>query len=250
MAASGISSSIHFRSMAEALTAFEARGVDVWSLWQGRQFLTKGSGREDLQSFLNMIMNSGSSAVYTVKIYEEIDEPKKIKSTTPDDGSFNFRLQEPDAVGGNYTSPLSKRMEKLEEMIVEMREAQIRREAEEEEEYEEKEPDIIGSIMGVLQDPDRLEKLIRVGRSIFGGPVAPAYVGNVNRMGEMSPHAGSPSLSPSTGTPDEKLARLGNAIDVLEKHDPLLVEHLERLAGIAVGDPGKFKQLISMLEIF
>jgi hypothetical protein len=250
----GVSSSIQFRGSDNVLQAYDDRGTSAWSIWQKTQFMTRGIDRASLDAFLEILVNSGSDAIYTLKVYDDISDATKIKSGTQDDGSFNFRLTEADAggigyagnAGGNFIrgkSPLEKRFDVLEEKMNLIIEGGIDDEVEEPK-------DFLGTITGLLQDPERLEKLITLGRSLLGQPVQPAYVGNVERLNSSQlPGEINPSLSPSPIDAEARLNRLGVAIDTLEKNDPQVIEHLEKLAKISVENPRQFIQLISMLDV-
>lgn len=250
---SGISSSIQFRGAGPVLIAFEARGVEAWSIWQGKQFMTKGMGSDELSAFIDALQKSGSTAIYTLKVFEDVTDIKKVKSGTDHDGSFNFRLFERDdeAIGGSLSminpNSLASRFNKFEERMSAFFERY------ESEETEEEEENVLGTITGLLQDPDKLEKLINLGRSLLGSPQPGYTIGNVQRMPDNNSNSGSASLSPSTQSlvvnPEEKLKRLGEAIDTLEKNDPLLIEHLEKLAKISRDQPRQFLQLTSMLDV-
>ncbi len=257
----GVSSSIQFRGIEPVLQAYSDRDVEAWSLWQGKQFLTKGIGSDPLNQFLGILHESRSQAIYTLKVYEDFttaDDLKKIKSNTADDGSFNFRLNEPNENGMLYTSgtgngypngnySLLKRFEALEDKIGALLDPG------EEEEPEEEKPDLMGAVIGLLQNPDKLEKIINLGKTIFAPQDQSAFVGaNVHRIGTaIGNNNPSASLSPSSQPLDEaQLKRLYTAVEVLTNCDPKAVEHLEKLASIATQQPRQFTQLISMLDVF
>jgi hypothetical protein len=92
------SSSVQFKGLDSVMQAFENRGLQHWSIWQGKQFLFPHVGESmetaaaALQDTLELLAES-SNAIYTLKVYEEVPGGK-IKSNTPDDGSFNFKLND------------------------------------------------------------------------------------------------------------------------------------------------------------
>lgn len=237
---------VQFWGIDAVMQAFESRQVPAWSLWQGRDYLFKGIGDGDLRAVLDTLKNSFNDPIYTLKVYEEISDPIKIKDKTPHDGCFNFKLNNPmhlDGVG--YVSPnsnfqLAKKVEELEKRLLE-RDMQ---EGDEEEESETIGQVIQDEVIGVIRDPNRLLQWMEVIKGLFNPnqPAAPrtalpATVGNV--MNETA----------LTAEEKEKQAdRLLIAIDALEKADPNIVEHLEKLAEIATKNPKQFKFLISMLE--
>jgi hypothetical protein len=253
----GVSSSIQFRGLENALQAYVNKDVSCWSIWQGKQMLDKGQDAETLRAFLELLEASNSEAIYTVRVYEDITDPKKIKSGTQDDGSFNFRLNEPNQLPapyrvGNYDRGNFRRGESLEDRFAELEdkisgfiESHTTAPAVPEEDT------LQGAFIGLLKDPDKLGKFIDVTKNLLGQSSQPSYIGNVHRLQE------TPSLSPSTNgaasasnlSAEEKLTRLGAAIDALEKADPDLVPHLEKLAKVATENPRQFSQLITMLDV-
>lgn len=84
--------SVQFIDKKGVLSAYTSRQVDIWSLWQGKQFMFKGEGLMDLETVLDALSENSTNAIYTLKIYEDLKDLNSLKSNTPDDGSFNFRL--------------------------------------------------------------------------------------------------------------------------------------------------------------
>lgn len=243
--------SIQFFGRDAALSAFENSGADVWSFWQGGQLLCKGKGSEMLASFIDAIIEGGASnAIYTVKIYEDVDDPKKVKNNTPIDGSFNFRLNAPEmSMSGqsmtrysNY-SALNQKIEELEKKL------------EGKEEDDDEEEKTIGKVIGdvvidAIQDPSKMMMWIDMFKNLFGNKTAasspapirsipyapPAKVGNIQ-----DPPAGQ-ELS------QDQMQRVAAALDVLEKKDDRIADHLEKLARMAENNPQQFKFILSMLD--
>lgn len=255
-----VSSSIQFFGRDAALQAFEHRQVEVWSLWQGRNLLTKGEGAQQLAEYLDMIANGGTNAIYTVKVYEDLNDVKKVKSNTPDDGSYNFRLNDPNQ---SPTASQIGSMNRTDLLFQEIRSLHERLDKMDAVDDHDDEDDTI-TIAGLLKDPDHLGKLIDVGKKLLGvinpGAVqSPALIGQVTRAGQ-NPTGGQDPTAPmeektaqgTQGSEDaeKKLQRLGDALDILEANDPHIVEHLEKLAAVAKQDPTKFKSLISILDVW
>lgn len=258
----GVSNTIQFRGKQQVLQAYQNREVDVWSVFAGKTLLTKGTGFDELNDFLSMVEKNQSEATYILKVYEDITDPKKVKEKTEADGSFYFRLVEPEIYEQRrygfmqeYDARLTAMDEKF-NMILE----RLEQPAESNEES-----GSIGSIItGILSDPDKLEKTIGVVKNLLGigqAPQYPAQIGNVSIL-----DSGNQFLSPSYNaamsstqqqqeqqqplSETEKLTRLAAAIDTLEKCDNNLVPHLEKLAKIASTNPAQFKTLIGMLDVF
>lgn len=245
--------SVQFRGIPNTIAAFNSRDCEVWSVWNKKQMLCKGTGADQLENFLKMVAQSGTKAVYTLKIYEDFQEAKQVKSNTPDDGSINFVLIDDEQYEierkARSGPSLNERLDKIEMLLSQQ----------EEEEEEENEPGDI--VAGLLQQPEKLEQLINIGKSLLGftsqSPainstivrrIAGVETMNTNNDFERS-SAQSQTSIPDGETDEQKLRRLANAIDCLEIHDPNLIEHLEKLANIAATNPKKFKGLITMLDI-
>jgi hypothetical protein len=85
--------SVQFRSAADVLKAFENIKCPAWSLWDGKRFMFKGTGADELESFLDLMNENGASnAVYSLAYYDKATTAAAVNSKTPIDGSFNFRL--------------------------------------------------------------------------------------------------------------------------------------------------------------
>lgn len=114
--------SVQFVGMDAALKAYQHRDIAPWALFINKQMLFKydggdiAEGQDQLSNVLQMC--SGSKATYTLRVYEDIPGGK-IKSATPDDGSFNFRLTDelPNGgqVGGGLNFQLMQELKELRE---------------------------------------------------------------------------------------------------------------------------------------
>lgn len=229
--------SCQFWGKDSVLKAFDLRGVDVWAIFQGKAMITKGDGAEDLSSFLDMLSGGYTQAIYTLKIYESSDV-SDVKDNTPSDGSFNFQLSDTGAMGavsgpyGNANNLILQRLDKIEKQMKEGWETET-----------------IGSaatkgLINLLQDPDGIVRVLEVVGSILGRPI-------INRAAGTMPAADTPVKN--AGNMGEKNSdevrrdRLVSALNILEKHDPDIIEHLEKLAILAQDKPFVFKQAIQML---
>jgi len=238
--------SLQFLGIEDTLKAFEYRDVKVWSIFDGKRMIHKGAGETDLREFLEMISRSGTAATYILKVYEDIDDPKQVKSNTPDDGSFSFKLfgYESAGMGGivprHYGDPVqAKILERLGAI-----EQQINGE-------EGEEPDFIKSIgdafIGMIQEPGKLGEFIEVIKPIFGGPQPynpmRAGIGNVKPV-ELPKQTNEGGLVLT----EESLQRIGDAIEKIAVQDPKIVEHLEKLAAMAEKNPVKFRSTIGLFD--
>lgn len=262
-----MSRAIQCRGKDKVLELFDNRKVEAWSIWQGPQFLFKGIGADSLENMLDTLL-SGANAIYTLKVYEDIDDEKKIKSKTPDDGSFNFRLHtEP---GTSFEAPayvwdrrmgIQKEIEELKEQNRLLMEKLSQIESDDDDEEEDDEPDnsINGIINGIIADPNKakpwiemIDRLMGVigarqqqqpqQRSIAG---IPQYQNNLQPMSQQQ----TPPATQETDifSDEEKMTRIYNALQKISKVDPEIVEHLEKLGEMAEQKPNKFKGILAWL---
>lgn len=244
----GVSSSLHFIGKEQVMQAYRNRQIPAWSLWCGKQFLTKGMDEVELESFLAAIWE-GSTATYTLRVYDGIDNVKDVKEKTECDGSFNFRLvqREDDYVPGTAKGRIEQRQIELEEKF----DALLQKLSEPVE--EEKEPETIGKVfMGILQDPEKLERTIGTIKNLIGmvtPPPMPHQIGNVSFI-QSEPEIKATMTTQQKELNKQQLTRLYGAIEKLTKADTGIVEHMEKLAMIAERNPAQFKVLLSMLETF
>lgn len=218
---------IQFYGKDAVIKAAENRDCAPWAIFQGRQFLFKCEEQEIGASvaFLEEILQSlsHSTAVYTIKFYEEA---KKIKENTPCDGSFNFRLVEEEeraqrqAMYSTGSRAVIERLERIEAQLTE------------DEEEEDEEPEIgsiNGVIAGLIQEPEKLMQLINIGKTLLG--IGPKMT---NAPGAIA------------GIPEDQ--QLAAAIEILKKNDPKIAQHLAKLAHISENNKDTFTYLVGMLD--
>lgn len=237
------SSSIQFKGIEGVVTAYENRNVPAWSLWQGKQFMFKyegpdlEQGAEQLEKTLEMLSES-SNAIYTLKVYEDVPGGK-IKSNTPDDGSFNFKINaDTQLVTQNqyaslkHNNAIAERLAAIEERLNER-----------EEENDEPEENRLGMIGTILEHPALQPIITQVLANIFttkkSDAAAPPQTASVVPMQPVQRAA-------INGVHDD--AKILQAINDLKAHDERLADHLAKLASIAKNDPGSFNFLIATLD--
>lgn len=217
--------SVQFRNTASVVHAYQSREVAPWSIWQGSQFMFKYEGADInegvavLEDHLKCL--SQSAAIYTLKIYEDLGKGNKIKSNTPDDGSFNFRFQdEPYGSGNGMSNPA------LNEVLTELRTLKVAvADLQSEEPAEDENPlGIVGHVLAIPGMSDIVAGLL--GKMIGTQISAPA-----------GPQA-------IAGIPGGPITSLSEALTVLTERDPLFEEHLIKLATIARDNPERFNQVI------
>lgn len=226
---------VQFYGIAAVLSAYERREVAPWSIWSGRQFLFKcedtnlATARDELEETLQMIsQNPNSSATYTLKVYEELPKDKKIKSTTPDDGSFNFKFFTVDEANQRFigygerqnNNALLSEVNALKAKVAELEALNA------EDDIDESEPDVWEKINGLLEKP--------------------AVIGALNKLLGIDLSKNRPAtVGTAPGQNDELIEK---ALNVLRDKDELLGQHLWKLATMAINKPDNFRFLLSTLD--
>lgn len=222
-------SAVQFFGKESVLTAYKARGFDVWGLFQGKNLITSGEDAEGLEQFLTMLEPGGSSAQYTLKVFRDLDDPDDVTDKTEANGSFSFKLSQPLGSLGRTNEVIINRLEAIEKRLEDSMKVEDEAEADDEN-------DIGFIMMQYLKDPQKLALGLQAIKGFISSAMAPQTLANV------------PAAVGSVSDPNEKLERLSVALDKLESKDPNIVEHLEKLAKIAEEKPGTFTMLLNMLE--
>lgn len=239
--------SVQFVGKDQVMAAFESREVEAWGIFQHKQFIHKGYSSEDLSAFLDMLLEGGTNATYTMKVYEGMKDASGIKEKTECDGSYNFKINVPGEgiAGAGYmnnqgNAQILKRLTEIEEKLQGDDQPEI------------DEPETIGSvIIDVIKDPNKALQWANIIKDIFNPP-APGTAAPVQRhIAEIIQPAamGNTNTAATNLTEDEKENRIIAVMGILEAQDPYLLFHLEKLASIAQKKPAAFKNLLSMLEL-
>lgn len=205
---------VHFWGVDNVVKAYNQRGVDTWAVCQGKQMLNKGDSADELKSYLENLWQD-SQAVFVLNVYEmDVDN---VKPSTPNDGSFNFKLSLQ-----NHGSTVS-RNEQL--ILSELNALKLKFEELETDELDEPEPDMWEKISGLLEKP--------------------AVVGLINKLTglNMQPVAKIGNVPPGDQDND-----INTAIGILKVKDPFLGKHLMKLAKMATDNPANFQFLLSTLD--
>jgi hypothetical protein len=248
--------SVQFRGISNVLQAYNYKEVEVWAIFEGKRLQHKGTGETELKEYLNLLSMGGSNATLILKIYEDLTDPREVKNSTADDGSFSFKMmdidEDPDFT---FRSNRSQSMGKLGDVLTAIdQRLQLLEGPGDEPEFSKA---IQTAVIGAIEDPQKLGAIVEIIKGLFAGPVSKpiAALGNVVRMGSDEPGVmergatGNESEQSETArTYEDQIKRLGTAIDILSEVDPALVNHLEKLANVARSDPKKFKGLISMID--
>lgn len=206
---------------------------DSWALYQGKQFIVGGVGVDELDDWLTGFAASQSTATYTIKIFDSDVAPTASTANSDYIACMAFKLvdmYEGYGIAG-HTTKLMDRIAGLEKQLKER------------EEEGDDSTDLNEIIMGWFSNPEKLGQVAGAVRQLMGGPGAPPAIPVQAVSGVRS--EGQP---PSDHDTEAKLTRLAAAIDELEKRDPKLVEHFEKLAKLAKNDPLIFQGVLSKLD--
>lgn len=245
---------VQFNSAAEVLEAFNSRGIDTWSICQGKDLIAAGSGTEELQSFLELLSKGRYPVVYTLRVYNGAGDPDSITNKTECNGSFKFQLETaegvPAAVSGTRfagTDIITQRIhgvisDKVGKYVDDLLSGK---------EQEEKKPSLKDVALGYLENPEDLGQLVGAISGIvqmFKGGAAPAMVAGPRLPASFAGTAPAGPAEPSQAERDALGARLVAAVNRLEKCDPEIVLHLEQLATVAEQKPALYKMALGFLN--
>lgn len=223
------------------IAMFENRGLQAWSIWLGKQFLFTGMGSDELEEILEM-MADGSNSVYTLRVYKGITNSDDITEKTPASGSFNFYVKEKSEVATRENAP-QRTLGAVHRMIEERVAEEIISALDKGNERPRKQ-----EIGDILQDPEQIKEWVGVlglVKDLFANkqqapPMQLANVGNPTIVTDQ------PEVEKEYSPEDQM--RLITAINQLQKNDPKILDHLEKLAKISTTSPAMFKNLLTMLD--
>src|SRR5690242_19337422 len=205
--ANGSSSSVQFKNRNSVLDAYSDRDVKAWSIWQGKQFMFKGWGLEELEPVIDLLGDGGTNAIYTLRVYEDLEDKKQIKSNSVDDGSFNFRLNDErqEITNGQYWKNDNREniLDKLNRI-----EARL-----DEEETEVKTNKSLGKIGDILEHPAILPVVPLLIEKVLSALLGP------NNQAQQQPQLNYTAPQSLAGIDsNDDLIRIN--IEKLKKHDP------------------------------
>lgn len=213
------------------LETFDDMELEDFAFFQGKELIVAGAGRDELEKWCDRFTASGSGATVKFRLYDAVNEGDRVRTASDYVCSFEVKFSDPyqgAGIMGGWGNQFMARIEKLEKKMDGTGDK------------EETVMDRIGdAVMGMLEEPEKLGQFLGAIRGFMSGtPVA--AIGNVQE------HPGR------IITPDEshRVDRLAKALDDLEKADPKIVDHLEKLATIGRTQPATFKTLLGMLETF
>jgi hypothetical protein len=233
-----------FTGKTQVLEAYASNDYIPWAILVGKEIFTAFPQNDEptayaqLAAALDLLEKGGSQGIMTLRVYP--NETEDIcYSTTPVRG-FNFKLY------GENASPWHRDQQIINDLREQnTRLAQALEKGLEEEHEKEGAPSFIGSLSAglgaILNHPDMQQMIIAgiaKGVGMFSQKVSSmfgktAQVAGVQAEGGISP---------------EQAKRVDEALDILEGVDPLLGDHLLKLAGIAKNNPGTYSMMLGMLD--
>lgn len=220
------------------LTRYSKLNCESWALYQGKQFIVGGTGAEELEGWLDDFQQSGTTAIYTMRVYDFDEAPTSSAASADYVACIHFKVIDTyEGLGvSGYSNKLGEKITAIEERLKKMDEGRGE---------EPDEPGGIGSIVNDwLQNPDKLAVIFGIAKQIFTGGSAPVMV-PTQPIQKMSGFNMQENISASSA---EGLARISQALDILGECDPDLVRHLEQLAKLAKTEPAIFKAMIGKLD--
>lgn len=253
--------SIDFRGKEGALDAYKSANIDTWAVFNKKNIMQSGNGEQLLSDYLDLMETHSSTTVYTLKMYRKVDADD-VTEKTECNSSFSFQLA--DAPGlymrgggvpaGNNTGSLYSRIASLE--------SQLR---EKEKEKEEK-PTIGSTVLGWLQDPEDIIKMIGAVKLLFSKPTPETTQQLVSALSGVQPKlAGANIPEPVNAEPmnqqlkeqqeeglteeqEASLYRYANVIDRGEKVDKDFLSHMEQLVALAESNPAMYQIGLGFLK--
>jgi len=249
---------VQFYGKDAVMEAAENLKCPAWAIFSGTALFMKfelndaEASAQSLEQALDMLSNSPTVAVYKIKFFEIPEGSQKIKineKTVCDGGSFSFKTISASESVMPYMGRAvvnTQTNEKLDK-ITQMLEIQQQRIDDLENMTEiEPEKETIGSVLiDSIKNPDKLMQLVNTIKMITG--IGMSQPQHMSAIGNIPAPQNNSAPGYSMEDMEARAERLGIAIDKLEKADPLLVEHMEKLAKMSEENPNQFNMLIKML---
>ena len=271
------SNSIQAYGLEETVEMYRSKSIPQFSICAGRimNFAYDGFGADDeyikptmsegIQVLLNYLssMYSRTTAIYTLKVYDDLKANQKIKPSTEYTQAFNFRLNDPGGMmpgmsggmgmmpyqrGAMYgaQNPFVEEMRLMREELEQLKANQVE---------EDDEPETWEEVLtGILKDPVKMNQHVNAIKNIFG------ITNNVQTIGNVLPSVPYSKINDhpqktEIKTQEEQMKlweRTAAAIDKLAGYVGAenLVGHFETLGRIAEKNPASFQKLLETLALY
>lgn len=207
------------------LDIYDEMELENFAFFRGKELVVSGNSRDDLERWCDRFAMTGGDTLYKFRLYEE--GVGQVKAATEYVCSFEVGFSHPGAVGGmgSVGMEILGRLEKLEKnMGGEGKQDTVER--------------LGDAILGWFEEPNKLMEAVGAFKALTSGQPMAAVAGVAEPSRIITPDN------------EAKVVRLAAILDKLEQHDPMIVEHLQKLLSIAEKQPGTFKTLLGMLEGF
>lgn len=230
--------SVQFETVEDAVWGYRAAKIPKFAIWHKKELQIGwcpgdadiDDGAEFLTQWLNVLSKGGTIAIYSIRLYKNLEDGDDIDSNTPYNSSFNFRLNKyaksylPPEVYQQYGGGNAHTMfEELQKVRTELK--MLQEKVSEEGESEEEEKTAGERIQGVL-----LEGLEGTIQGIM--PMIATSLGN--RIGDWlsPPAARTATISGITldDTDSEAWTKTHEPLNLLMKADPEFPMVLQQLA--------------------
>jgi hypothetical protein len=221
------------------LARYAKLDCEAWALYQGKQFIVGGAGAEDLEGWLTDFEQSGTTAIYTMRVYDCEEIPTSGKAGADYIACVHFKVVDTyDGMGvSGYGNKMGEEIAAIKNQLKKLTERG-------------EEPEEQGGIGAIVTDwlnnPEKLAVIFGIAKQFFTGGSAPAII-PVQPIQKISGFTMSEQPTINASSP-EGLERISKALDTLGQCDPDLVRHLEKLATLAVNEPLMFKAVIGKLD--
>lgn len=225
------------------LSRYEKLDCDAWALYQGKQFIVGGLGSEPLSEWLNDFAQSGSTATYTLRIYDCGEAPTSSTGNIDYVACIQFKVVDNyDGYGiAGHSNKLVDRITGLENEIKKLNKPDL--------DDDENEGGSIGAIFNDwLEHPEKLGVIVGIVKQIFSGS-APAYAPATVSAPPVQAISGfKMNTELVKADSQEGLERITKALDILGQYDPNLVKNLEALAVLAKDQPALYAIAVQKLD--
>jgi hypothetical protein len=258
---------VQFYGKDQVMQAAQNINCPAWAIYSGTALFMKWetndkiASEQALEQALDMLCDSGTVAVYRIKFFEIPDNAERIKineKTVCDGASFSFRTTPQEQAVQvqqmriGYAKETNDKLDKLLQIVETQQQRLDELENCEDDEPEEKTIGslVMGAVEEVIQDPNKLNQWIGVLKSLTGIGNNNLQQQNFSSMAIGNVTAGTKASTDQEETQEQMQARferIYTAVEILEKFDPQLCEHLEKLAMMSQDNPAKLKGLLMML---
>lgn len=246
---------ISFRGVGAVVEAYGLNRIAPWAIWSQGKILSSSNdvaegdmeeGAAQLESFLELMKQHGSQAMYELQVYKLGPGQVDITSKTPYSRAIPFSLFENEVPGvSNSDNRVLALLEKMDARITAM---ELQRAAEAEAgDDEEEDTTVMGKIgsmaMGLIERPE-VQQAIAIGAMNLVRKFVPGMASN---NGTQEQEGRKVAGLQQNLLNQEQIDKVHQALTRLSAKDAELGDHLLKVADIADKDPDKYKWVLKFL---